>query len=170
MRHYKGILLTAGLTMLMVLNGCTLFPENNINPAPARTPKMTPSMMKKTPMPTKTPMRTPTPKMMPNGTPMKSPMLTLVSEKDLLNRIARIQNAVNKGDWTLANQETNALGLDMTRFSPTGKNAQDLLKIATFNTIYTKLQADVKLKNKKMVLNDLENLKKELRKMVSNKM
>ena len=172
MRNFKGLLLLSGLSLALVLNGCSLFPENKLNPAPARTPKPTPtvSMIKITPMPTKTRKKTPMPtlKMMPKTTPKNTKMITLITEKDLLNRIVRIQNAVNTGNWTLGNQETKALGVEMNRFSPTGENVQDLLNIATFNTIYTKLQADMKIQNKKMVLNDLENLKKELRKTVLN--
>ena len=126
----------------LAVTGCNLFPSSNKpKPAPIR-PRVSPA-----------------PRIIPS--PIKTPALTSVSKKHILNRITTIEAAVKKGEWSKASGETNRLGLDMGRFRPASgvSKGKSLRETARFDAIYVKLQADVKLKNKNMTLTDLKNLR-----------
>jgi hypothetical protein len=88
--------------------------------------------------------------------------LTSITEKQLVDRITRINQAASKGNWAIANRETNTLGLEMRRFRPTTSKGKSLREMASFDVIYTKLQADVKTKNKNAVIQDTRRLKTAL--------
>ncbi len=134
MHTSKIFLATWLLIFSIMINGCTLFPNSNKSrPAPTR-PKMT--------SPTK-----------------RTPAVSGMTEKDITNRLTRIENSLNKGDWSKVNSETNSLGGDMMRFQPTGSKGKSLRNTANFDVMYTKLQADVKTKNKTAVSKDVRSIK-----------
>jgi hypothetical protein len=87
-----------------------------------------------------------------------------VSERTLLDRIARIEQAATRGAWTLADRETNTLGLEMARFRPTTAHGKgrSLREMANFDAMYAKLQADCRLRNRNAVIRDTQRLKAAL--------
>ncbi|MGE5581788.1 MAG: hypothetical protein ACM3X9_04535 [Bacillota bacterium] len=133
------------LIFSLAVNGCTLFPSSNkTRPAPTR-PKTT------------SPVKYKTPKVRPAPT-KRTPGVSALTEKDINDRLSRIDAAVKRGDWSGANRETNALGIDMARYRPTGAKGRTLRDTANFNVMYTRLQADVKTKNKTACEKDVRNL------------
>lgn len=133
--HTSKIFLAIWLLIFsIIINGCTLFPSSNkTRPAPTR-PKMT--------SPTK-----------------RTPAVSSMTEKDITNRLTKIEDSLNKGDWSKVNSETNSLGGDMMRFQPTESKGKSLRNTANFDVMYTKLQADVKTKNKTAVSKDVRSIK-----------
>ncbi len=133
--HTSKIFLAIWLLIFSIMiNGCTLFPSSNKSrPAPTR-PKMT--------SPTK-----------------RTPAVSSMTERDITNRLTKIEDSLNKGDWSKVNSETNSLGGDMMRFQPTGSKGKSLRNTANFDVMYTKLQADVKTKNKTAVSKDVRSIK-----------
>lgn len=162
MRISKIVWLIISILVLSVAaGGCNLFPNNNTRPAPVRprnilnqrTVRMTPSPAPVTPNPNNR-MRTAPSKRL-RG-------LSSISEKNLLDRITRIEQAVLRGNWPIANKNTNTLGLEMTRFRPARSGGKTLREIGNFDAIYAKLQADVRLRNRTAVLRDTRRLKAAL--------
>jgi hypothetical protein len=148
MRASKIFLAIWLLIFSVMINGCTLFPSSNKSrPAPTR-PRMT--------SPTK---RAPTNKAVRPAPTKRTPAVSSMTEKDITNRLTKIDDSLKKGDWAKANSETNTLGGDMMRFRPTGTKGKSLRETANFNVMYTKLQADVKTKNKTAVSNDIRSIK-----------
>ena len=133
-----GCILILGL----MVAGCN--PTNKTRPAPVR-PKVTAPTKKVRPAPTK-----------------RTPGLGTVTSKHISDRIAKIETAVKNGKWSEANSETNTLGMDMTKFTPSGVKGKSLRETTGFDSIYVKLQADVKVKNKKAALDDLKRLSEKL--------
>ncbi|HBE77835.1 MAG TPA: hypothetical protein DDW65_08615 [Firmicutes bacterium] len=150
MRTPKTILGISLLIISLAINGCTLFPSTNkTRPAPTR-PKMT--------SPTK---RTPSDKVRPAPT-KRTPAISSMTEKEITDRLTKIDASLKKDDWAAVNKETNSLGGDMLRFRPTGAKGKSLRETANFDTLYAKLQADVKTKNKTAVMNDVKNLQNSM--------
>lgn len=134
MRNVKILSLTVLISLSATVCGCNLFPGNRTTrPAPIR------------PTPTKN---------------MQS--LKAISENDLLKRVSSIEQAVKKNSWSTANSNTNNLGVDMARLRPTKSDGKSLRDMTRFNLIYSKLQADVKTKNKSGCLRDTKNLRNAL--------
>jgi len=149
-RTPKTILGISLLIISLAINGCTLFPSTNkTRPAPTR-PKMT--------SPTK---RTPSDKVRPAPT-KRTPAISSMTEKEITDRLTKIDASLKKDDWAAVNKETNSLGGDMLRFRPTGAKGKSLRETANFDTLYAKLQADVKTKNKTAVMNDVKNLQNSM--------
>ncbi len=135
----------------LAVSGCNLLPNNNNNTRPAPTrPKVT--------TPKKSPMKTPTPKVRPAPT-KRTPGLAAITEKHILDRLTKIESSIKTGTWSTANKETNRLGMDMTKFRPTGSKGKSLRETANFNVMYAKLQADVKTKNKTASLKDVRSIR-----------
>lgn len=146
MNKLKIFLITFLISFSLVTGGCNMFPDNqNQNrPAPIRpTPRRT----------------TPAPNMR-NAPTKKVPGVSAVSEKQLMNKISAVENQVNKTNWDSANRLTNELGGDMARYRPDGANGKTLREMTKFNTIYAKLQGNVKTRNKQGCLKDTKELKK----------
>jgi hypothetical protein len=85
-----------------------------------------------------------------------------MTEKEITDRLTKIDASLKKDDWAAVNKETNSLGGDMLRFRPTGAKGKSLRETANFDTLYAKLQADVKTKNKTAVMNDVKNLQNSM--------
>jgi hypothetical protein len=152
MRASKIFLAIWVLIFSIMLNGCTLFPSSNkTRPAPTR-PKAT------SPVP-----QAPTNKTVRPAPTKRTPVVSSMTEKDITNRLTKIDDSLNKGDWAKVNSETNTLGGDMMRFQPTGSKGKSLRDTANFNVMYTKLQADAKTKNKAGVTNDIHSIKKAMK-------
>jgi hypothetical protein len=157
MRTPKWFLGICLLIISLAFNGCTLFPSTNkTRPAPTR-PKLT-SPAKKAP----------TGKVRPAPT-KRTPLASGLTEKDITNRLNKIESSLKKGDWTAVNSETNTLGGDMMRFRPTGTTGKSLRETANFNVMYTKLQADVKTKNNTAVLGDIRSIRNAMKNVKSTK-
>lgn len=140
----KRILLGAWLLVsIIAISGCNWFTGNQTRPAPVR-PRVT--IPKTSPTPTK-----------------KIPGATALTEKQLQDRLSRIETAAKKDDWSVCNRETNLLGTDMTRYRPSSSNGKSLKNIATFDTTYAKLQADAKTKNRPAVVKDVNKLRDDLK-------
>ena len=134
------------LIFSLAFNGCTLFPSTNkTRPAPTR-PKMT--------SPTK---KTPSNKVRPAPT-KRIPGTSSVTEKDILDRLTKVDESLKKGDWNAANRETNTLGTDMGRFRPTASKGKSLRETANFSVMYAKLQVDIKAKNKIAAMKDIQSI------------
>lgn len=174
MRTPKSILGIGIMVITLVIGGCTLFPNNQTRPAPVRprataTPRSSPTPLG--PIATRGPktiIKGKKPTITPKSTkirpaPVRTPALSGVTEQHLVNRLVTINNAVTKNDWAVANREVNTLGTDMARYRPTRSKAKTLRDMASFDTIYVKLQADVKAKNKTAVMQDIKNMQKALR-------
>jgi hypothetical protein len=149
--NFKKILL--GVAMIVFINafaGCNWLNDNQPNPAPVRP---------RTPTPTRNMTPTPT---------KKTPGASALTEKQLLDRIKRIETAAKKEDWSACNRETNLLGVDMTRYRPSSTNGKSLRNIATFDTAYAKLQADAKSKNRPGIIRDCDKLREDLRRIKTN--
>ena len=86
------------------------------------------------------------------------PGISSVNEQNITARLTQVDNAIKKGDWATANNQTNTLGIDMTRFQPSGIKGKTLRETANFDAMYTKLQADVKTKNKTAAMKDIQSL------------
>ncbi|HEX7713724.1 MAG TPA: hypothetical protein VF531_06850 [Bacillota bacterium] len=169
MRTPKSILGIGIMVISLVIGGCSLFPSNQTRPAPVRpratvSPRSSPAPLG--PIATRGPKTTikgkkPTTKVRP--APVRTPGLSSVTDQHLVNRLVTINNAVTKNNWTVANREVNTLGTDMARFRPTRSKAKTLRDMASFDTIYVKLQADVKAKNKTAAMQDVKNMQNALR-------
>jgi hypothetical protein len=141
-RFPKRLLAVLLVGFSLTFTGCDWFNTNKTRPAPVR-PRM------------RAPQQSPAPN--------QTPRITGITEKQLRDRIDRVEREVRNGRWAAANRETNALGTDMTRFRPTRSRAKSIREIASFNTIYVKLQADVKTRNRPAVMRDLSNLRNALK-------
>jgi len=86
-----------------------------------------------------------------------------MTEKNITNRLTKIEGSLKKDDWSIANSETNKLGGDMMRFRPTGPKGKSLRETANFNVMYTKLQADIKTKNKTAAMGDVRSIKDSMK-------
>lgn len=171
MRNSKLILLVISLLVFsLVIGGCSLFPTDKTRPAPVRPRKTTsPTIGKITPTPISTPVRKLSgvnQKMRPAPMrPMPSKQLkgiTVVTEKNLHDRVTRIERAAARKDWLMAKRETNTLGLEMTRFRPITAKGKSLREIASFDAIYARLQTDCRLQNQTAVRQDTERLRMAL--------
>lgn len=133
----------------LVLNGCNWFTGPKTRPAPIR---------RATPMPTRNIKTTP------GTTPGKtSPGVGSLSEKQLIDRVDKIEQAARGSNWTVANREVNSLGMDMTRFRPATAKGKSLREMARFDGLYVKLQTDVKTKNKAALTTDAKKIKDALK-------
>lgn len=142
-----------GVMMLVLssnLTGCNWFTDNQTRPAPVRP---------RTPAPTRNIRQAPT---------KKTPGASALTEKQLLDRINRIEEAAKKEDWSVCNRETNLLGVDMTRYRPSTSNGKSLRNIATFDAAYAKLQADAKSKNRPAVIRNCDKLRDDLKRIKNN--
>ncbi len=162
MRISKVILLVIGvLVFSLVIGGCNLFPNNKTRPAPVRPRNI--SNVKPVRITPKPISRTPGINQRTRTAPSKRIQgLSGISERSLLDRVTRIEQAASRGNWSLANRETNTLGLEMSRFRPTHSKGKALREIANFDAIYAKLQADTRLKNRDAVIRDTRSLKAAL--------
>lgn len=143
--NFKKMLLGVWLLVLIIaVAGCNWFTGNQTRPAPMR-PRITPTP-RTSPAPTK-----------------KIPGTTTLTEKQLHDRLNRIETASKKGDWATCNRETNLLGTDMTRYRPSSNKGKSLKNIATFDATYAKLQADTKSKNHPAVVKDVNKLRDDLK-------
>lgn len=149
MRHLKIWFTILIITFTLALTGCNLFPQDRTRPAPIR-PTPIPS-----PLTTKSPTK-------------NIPGAKSLSEKDLLNRIATVEKAVKANNWDKANSEGNGLGLDMARYRPDAPDGKSLRDMSRFDVIYTKLQANLKIKNKAGCLKDLLNLRNAMKSLKKN--
>lgn len=149
----KKILLGIGMIVFWGLfAGCNWLTDNQTRPAPVRPGDPTPTRIRNVnPAPTK-----------------KTPGASALTEKQLTDRINRIETAAKKEDWPTCNRETNLLGVDMTRYRPSSTNGKSLKNIATFDTAYAKLQADVKSKNRPAVIKDINKLRDDLQRIKNN--
>jgi hypothetical protein len=133
------------LIFSLAINGCTLFPSTNkTRPAPTR-PKMT-SPAKKAPNVRPAPTK-------------RIPGASTATEKDILGRLTKVEDSLKKNDWTAANRETNTLGADMGRFRPTASKGKSLRETANFSVMYSKLQVDIKAKNKTAAMKDIISIR-----------
>lgn len=150
----KKMILAIWLVLFsLIINGCTWFPNNRTRPAPVRPNSPSPTNRITTPLITPSPDRA-------NTAPTKRiPGMSSITEKTLLSRISKIDKAAKEGNWTLANRETNTLGIEMARFSPPSAKGKALRDLANFNALYVKLQADVKTRNKTAVTQDTKKLR-----------
>jgi hypothetical protein len=144
MRHLKIGTTILLLTFSLTFAGCNLFPQRNTRPAPIR------------PNPTVSPSAT-------NAPTKNIPGTTSLTEKDLTKRINTVETAVKEGNWTKANKDGDKLGLDMTRYRPNAPNGKSLRDMSRFDVIYTKLQGDLKTKNKTGCMKDLTNLRNAMK-------
>ncbi len=140
----KRLLAVLLVVLSLTFTGCDWFNTNKTRPAPVR-PRM------------KAPLRSPAPT-------QKALRATSITEKELRARIDTIEKEIKRSNWAVANRETNLLGTDMGRFRPTKSPGKSLREIASFDTIYVKLQADVKSKNKMASLKDVTRLRDALKK------
>ncbi len=149
MRYSKRFLMVLVVAILSLsFAGCNWFtPQKKSRPAPPRIAS---------PRPTGT--------IRPMTTPGKAPGLTSLTQQDLIRRLDTIEKAARSGDWAVANRETNSLGLDMGRVRPTKAKGKSIREMANFDTLYVKLQASVKVKNKNATLSDVKKLKDALKK------
>jgi hypothetical protein len=151
--NFKMILLSIGMIVFCgFFAGCNWLTDNQTRPAPVRPRDPTPTRIRNTnPAPTK-----------------KTPGVSALTEKQLLDRINRIETAAKKEDWSTCNRETNLLGMDMTRYRPSSTDGKSLRNIATFDTAYTKLQADAKSKNRPGIIKGCDKLRDDLRRIKNN--
>ncbi len=148
--NFKKVLLSVVMLVLSIsITGCNWFTDNQTRPAPVR-PRVTPTP-KVSPVPTK-----------------KTPGASALTERQLMDRIDRIEAAAKKGDWSVCNRETNLLGVDMTRYRPSSSNGKSLRNIATFDGAYAKLQADAKSKNRPGVIRNCDKLRDDLKRIKNN--
>jgi len=150
MNSKKIILGVAMIVSINVFTGCNWLNDNQPRPAPVRPRTPTPTR-NITPAPTK-----------------RTPGASGLTEKQLLDRIKRIETAAKKENWSICNRETNLLGVDMTRYRPSSTNGKSLRNIATFDTAYAKLQADAKSKNRPGIIKDCDKLRDDLRRIKNN--
>lgn len=149
--NFRKMLLGFALLVLgIAVTGCNWFADNQTRPAPVRP-------------------RTPTPTRNINPAPTKrTPGASALTEKQLLDRINRIEEAAKKEDWSVCNRETNLLGVDMTRYRPSTTNGKSLRNIATFDAAYAKLQADAKSENRPAVIRNCDKLRDDLKRIKNN--
>lgn len=150
MNHKKTVSVICFLILSLTISGCNWFGDNQTRPAPVR-PRIATPIPNTEKAPTK-----------------KIPGTTKLTEKQLLERIEKVETAAKKGDWSVCNRETNLLGTDMTRYSPSTTDGKSLMNIATFDSTYAKLQADVKSKNRPAVIRDLQKLRDDLKRIKNN--
>ncbi len=149
--NFKKILLGLGMIFISAaFTSCNWFTDNQTRPAPVR-PRVPTPTRNISPAPTK-----------------ETPGASALTEKQLMDRINRIETAAKKENWSVCNRETNLLGIDMTRYRPSSTNGKSLRNIATFDTAYAKLQADAKSKNRPAVIRDVNKLKDDLRRIKNN--
>jgi hypothetical protein len=155
-------LLISVLVFGLIIGGCSLFPSNKTRPAPVRprnisnlrTIRMTPKPTSKIPGVNRRILPAPSKRI--RG-------LSSISQRSLLDRITRIQQAATRGNWSLANRETNTLGLEMSRFRPSSTSkGRSLREMANFDAMYVKIQADCRLRNRMAVIRDAQRLKAAL--------
>ncbi len=144
------------LVIALIIGGCSLFPTNKTRPAPVR-PRMT-SPKKATPTPKLSGF---TRRVKPAPTKRLKGLSSLTAKR-LVDRIDKISQAASRRNWSMATRETNTLGLEMGRFRSMTSKGKSLREIASFNAIYTKLQTDVRIKNKNAVIQDTRRLKTAL--------
>lgn len=150
MRYSKIIALTSVLALILLITGCNLLSEDRTRPAPVR-----PNTQNRTNNTTKN-----------QQSPTKNiPGTQSLTEEDLLKQISTIEQAVKEKDWKAANREGNELGVDMARYRPDDPDGKSLRDTTSFNLIYTKLQANLKTKNQAGCLEDLKNLRNEMKKL-----
>lgn len=150
----------------LAISGCTLFPNNRPAPIRPRAPRIKAPMLTVRPGPTGM-TTTPNPKVRTAPT-KRIPGLGGISEKTLLQRVNRIEDAAQKNDWGMATRETNTLGMDITRFRSNAPKGKFLRELPSISATYTKLQANVRTKNKTAVMNNLKSMKSDLQKIQSN--
>jgi hypothetical protein len=149
--NFKKIFLSVALLIFSAnLTGCNWLNDNQTRPAPVRP---------REPTPTRNIRQAPT---------KRTPGAAALTEKQLLDRISRIEEAAKKGDWSVCNRETNLLGVDMTRYRPSSSNGKSLRNIATFDAAYAKLQADAKSKNRPAVIRNCDKLRDDLKRIKTN--
>lgn len=162
MRVSKIVLLVISvLVFSLISGGCSLFPSDKTRPAPVRprnisnlkSIRFTPKPANKMPGVNKRTRQAPTKRL--RG-------FSGISERSLLDRITRIEQAAARRSWSLANRETNTLGLEMARFRPPASKGRSLREIARFDAIYARLQADCRLRNQAAVIRDARKLRAEL--------
>jgi len=153
MRYLRITALTLIVALTLLMAGCNLFSEDRTRPAPVRpNQNQTQKKMNNT---TKNPQ-----------SPTKNiPGTESLSEEDLLKQISTIEQAVKKKDWDTANREGNELGVKMARYRPDEPDGKSLREMTAFDLIYTKLQTNLKTKNQDGCLSDLQNLRKEMKKL-----
>jgi hypothetical protein len=143
-RFNKYLMIIGATILILTVSGCDWFNGGNQSrPAPVR-PRM------------ENPMRSPAPT-------KRVPGISSVTEKSLLQRIGRTETEVRRGNWPGANREVDRLGLEMARFRPTKSRGKSLREIASFDTIYTRLQGDCKIRNRSSALRNLDRLRDTLR-------
>lgn len=146
----KKLLGVLMLVFSIAVTGCNWFTDNQNRPAPVRP---------RNPTPTRNIRQAPT---------KKTPGASALTEKQLLDRIDRIEAAARKGDWSVCNRETNLLGVDMTRYRPSTTDGKSLRNISTFDAAYAKLQADAKSKNRPAVIRNCDKLRDDLKRIKNN--
>lgn len=146
----KKLLGVLMLVFSIAVTGCNWFTDNQNRPAPVRP---------RNPTPTRNIRQAPT---------KRTPGASALTEKQLLDRIDRIEAAAKKGDWSVCNRETNLLGVDMTRYRPSTTDGKSLMNISTFDAAYAKLQADAKSKNRSAVIKNCDKLRDDLKRIKNN--
>lgn len=144
MKFFKSGTVIFLVASLFALTGCDLFRQDNttrpapVRPTPAPAPRLNPAPTKNT------------------------PGINSLSEEELMRTLSQLEAAVKDDNWDEANRTADTLGIDMARYRPDRPDGKSLRDISEFNVIYTKLQADVKTRNKQATLNDIQNLKRSL--------
>lgn len=144
MKFFKSSVVIFIVSSLLALTGCDLFRQNDTTrPAPVR------------------PNPSPSPQI--DQAPTKNtPGINSLSEEDLMQTLSDLEKAAKGGNWDRANRNADTLGIDMARYRPDRPDGKSLRDMTEFNVIYTKLQADVKTRNKEATLKDIQNLKRSL--------
>ena len=157
----KGSIMTAmiGVILAVGLTGCPLFPQQNqqepetrpgpTRPAPIRQERNVPPT-RPAPIRQERPMR-PAPT-------KRIPGVSTIGPRELMTRISRIRTAIKADNWVKANQETNGMAGDMTRIKGDQGNRAGVRDMAVLDREYAKLQVNVKGKNTRQALNDLNRL------------
>lgn len=144
MRRYKFILIVWLVAFsLSIFSGCLTQKKTrsgSIKPQTGQTQNITPKTSKKRTLGLKT-----------------------VTEKKLVRRIKMVETAVKKDDWAKAKRETDALGIDMTKFSSVKTKGKSLRSMGKFDANYLKLQKEVRTKNKTAALAETKKLRTNLR-------
>jgi hypothetical protein len=144
MRQFKKGIISLLVAFTLIVSGCNLFPQQRTRPAPAR------------PTPTSSPFAK-------DSSPRNFSHAKSLSEKDLMDQINSVEKAVKENNWNKANRDGDVLGLDMTRYRPDAPDGKSLRDLSRFDVIFTKLQANLKTKNKAGCIRDLNNLREELK-------
>lgn len=142
MRVQKFLIVLCVILFTLAFGGCNT--TNKTRPAPTRH-KITAPTKKVRPAPTK-----------------RTPGLATMTDKQIADRISKIETAVKSGNWSAATRETDTLGIDMTKFRPAAAKGKSLREMTSFSALYTRLQADIRMKNKTGAMNDLKRFKEQL--------